>query len=89
MTRPTPEEAEKMRIRRLIADIWERDLKLPKDKIESISINNFGHSVEITTNGKLTAFSKSLFTDYLNEKNRDKQQELADRIKTALKELAK
>jgi hypothetical protein len=89
MTRPTPEEAKIMQIRKAVKDFWETDFSRPRDEVKSVYVNrSFAHSLDITILEKTSTFSKSLFEDYLSaakNKRSEEQRELAERIKTALK----
>lgn len=88
MTRPTPREAEEMRIRKLVKDIWENDCARKKDELVGIGFNDDKPNFTIIRTDKASIeIHRSSFEDYFNSRSEEQKKYARDSIKKFLEQL--
>ncbi len=78
MARPTPEEGKEMQYRRLIKEIWEKNLNR---SINELSMSYDQQFLKIKTQEKEIDIHRSFFEDYFAASGSDSKKSCLERIK--------
>lgn len=87
MARPTPREAEEMKIRRLVKDIWGYHYRRKRNELTRIAFKDNSNFIEISVGKKSIEIHKSSFENYFNSKDKEQRRYSINHIKKILDQL--
>lgn len=85
MGRPTSEKTKEMQYRKLVKEIWEKELNRLKDELTEISLGQ--QFMNIKTGGREIKIHRSFFEDYFSEVSKELKTTYLERIKKSLEQL--